>query len=164
MISGFSFKESLIAPEAFISGILSGICFALNSIFLRFATRRGIDPVVCSFYSALMTMSALLPFGRAGEMACAFIRTPSILLPSIGVAFISTLIPSVLYNRALTMIETGKASMLSYVEPVVSCLIGVLLFAEILTLQSVAGIMLILVGMFVLNRQKKQTAHVLNAA
>lgn len=160
LISGFSPGASLISPEAFVIGILAGVCYALNTIFLRFATGKGIDPVVCTFYSALMTMLGLMPASNLPAMASVFAATPAAVFPALAISLISTLLPSILYNRALSLIEAGKASMISYVQPVISGLIGVFFFGESLSFQSFVGMILIAAAMVLLVRRQKERSEI----
>ena len=47
--------------------------------------------------------------------------------------------------------ETGKASIMAFVEPMVSLLLGVMVFGEVLTLQNMIGVIGILGAVVLLN-------------
>ena len=66
-------------------------------------------------------------------------------------------LPYFLYTYGLTGLETGKASILASVEPVVATLIGILVFHETLTPVAVVGILLVLSAVVLLNLKSKQT-------
>ena len=60
-----------------------------------------------------------------------------------------------LYTYSLTGLENGKASILSSVEPVVASLVGVFVYKEPMTFPALAGILLVLSAIILLN-QKSQ--------
>lgn len=153
LVSGFRPGESSISGAAFLTGLGSGFFYALYSIFLRIGTGRGVDSDACAFYTYLFSALALIPFANIGEMAVLYQSTPAAVLWSILIAVVSTFLPSVLYTRALTMIETGKASMIAYAEPLTAALIGVFVFGERLDLLAGIGIILILAALMLLGRK-----------
>ena len=67
-------------------------------------------------------------------------------------------LPYFLYTYGLTGLETGKASILASVEPVVATLIGILVFHETLTPVALAGILLVLAAVVLLNLKTKQAS------
>jgi drug/metabolite transporter (DMT)-like permease len=56
---------------------------------------------------------------------------------------------------SLTGLENGKASVLASIEPVVASLVGVLLFGETLGAANIAGVILVLAAVVLLNIKKK---------
>lgn len=153
LVSGFRPGESIISAGAFLTGLGSGFFYALYSIFLRIGTGRGVDSDSCAFYTYLFSALALIPFGNFGSMVAGYETYPAALLWSVLIAVVSTFLPSVLYTRALTMIETGKASMIAYAEPLTAALIGVFVFGERLDLFAGTGIVLILAALLLLGRK-----------
>ena len=72
-------------------------------------------------------------------------------------AVISAVIPYTTYTTALTYIESSRASIIASVEPVVATLTGSLIFHEPLTLDSLAGLILVLASLVLLNLEPKKS-------
>ena len=64
-------------------------------------------------------------------------------------------LPYLLYTFGLTGLETGRASILASVEPVVATLLGVLVYHEKLSLTGALGILCVLAAVVLLNRKEK---------
>ena len=65
--------------------------------------------------------------------------------------FLSTLLPFVCYTKGLAHMETGKAAILTFVEPVVATILSTAVFMESFTTNNAAGIVLIMASLFILN-------------
>lgn len=82
------------------------------------------------------------------------ITTGSLTVPSnsasweviVGLTFIGTVIPLVLFTEGLARIEASRASILSTCEPLTTVLLGVVLLDEVLTVSIVIGALLIISG------------------
>ena len=85
-------------------------------------------------------------------LASAFRSTPTLYLWSLALGLLVTLLPYLLYSAALRRMETGRASLLSSIEPVVATLAGLLLYREPLTLPITLGILLVLGALALLSR------------
>jgi len=62
----------------------------------------------------------------------------------------STVLPYIFYTKGLSRVESGKASIMASLEPVVASLAGVVLFSEPMTGMTLAGIVLVLSGVVIL--------------
>ena len=62
----------------------------------------------------------------------------------------STVLPYLFYTRGLARVESGKASIMASLEPVVASLAGVLIFGEPMSGTTLAGIVLVLSGVVIL--------------
>lgn len=58
--------------------------------------------------------------------------------------------PYLLYTRGLARVESGKAPIMASLEPVVAALAGTLVFGEPMSLVTGIGILLVLVGVYIL--------------
>ena len=74
----------------------------------------------------------------------------------LALSLVSTVLPFVCYTTGLAHMETGKASIMAFIEPMVSLLIGVLVFGEVLTLLNVFGVVMILCAVVLLNLPEKK--------
>ena len=66
----------------------------------------------------------------------------------------STLMPFLLYTKGLEHIDTGKAALLTFVEPAVATIISVTVFHEEFTRYIGIGIVLVILSIVVVNYQK----------
>lgn len=158
LVSGIG-GGTTITPIGLLLGLASGVCYALYSIFSRFALNRGYSSLTINFYSCLLaTIGATV----AGGTEYLNIITAS--APNLGFAFATGLVtcflPYLLYTRGLEGLENGKASIMASVEPVVATIVGVVIYKEALTAMSAAGIVLVLAAIVLLNIKlgKKQKA------
>lgn len=133
-------------------GIGSGFGYGLYSIFSWIALRKyhWMSVIVYTFLFAVLV---LLPFSRPLEAFALIAHNASALINTLALGWVSTLLPFVLYTTALLHMEVGKASILTFVEPIVATLLGAIVFAEGFTFQSIGGILLILLSILVLNLQ-----------
>ena len=69
-------------------------------------------------------------------------------------ALVTAVIPYLSYTQGLKTVEASRAGIIATVEPLVATLIGVLVFAEPMTLSSCLGIALILSAIVLLNTRK----------
>ena len=60
------------------------------------------------------------------------------------------MLPYILYTRGLSQVESGKASIMASLEPVVASMAGVMVFGEPLSLLTMAGILCVLAGVYIL--------------
>lgn len=114
----------------FLFGLGSGICYALYSIFSRFALNRGYEPFTVTLYTFLLAAvaSVLVTDVRPVWMAVtADIRS---VLYAVLFAVVSCVLPYVFYTLGLKYIASSTASIIATVEPVVATIIGAVVFSE----------------------------------
>ena len=86
---------------------------------------------------------------RPAEMRAVF-TAPSAWLLAAGLVVFSTVAPYILYTRGLARVESGKASIMASLEPVVAALTGILAFGEPMNAATVIGIVCVLAGVVIL--------------
>lgn len=138
-----------LSPKGILIGLGSALGYALYSIFGTVALRTYHTFTVTT-WTFLIAALGLLPFAHGGEIVSAIAVQPALLLPALALGLISSLTPFLLYTKALENMETGRASILTFVEPMVSTLSGILVFHEPLTLTGAAGIALIFCSVLLL--------------
>ena len=70
------------------------------------------------------------------------------------------MLPYIFYTKGLEGVESGKASIIANVEPVVGALVGVLVFHETLDVWTVLGIVFVLGGVILLAGGEKSVEQV----
>ncbi len=141
-----------------IVGLGSGLGYALYSIFSRIALRKygSVTIMVYTFFFASMV---LLPFSNPAKIYDVMVHTPTVLISLFALGWLSTLIPFWLYTKGLEHLEVGKAALLTFVEPVVATITGVVAFHEALTAANSGGILLIILSLVILNIKFKIPIH-----
>lgn len=138
-----------LSPKGILIGLGAGFGYALYSIFGTVALRTYHTFTVTT-WTFLIAALGLLPFAHGGEILSAMAAQPPLLLPALALGLISSLAPFLLYTKALESMETGRASILTFVEPMVCTLSGILVFHEPLTLTGALGIALIFCSVLLL--------------
>lgn len=157
LVSGIGGGGARITPVGLALGLTAGVCYALYSIFSRFALNRGYSSLTINFYSCLLAAVGATMIGGT-EYLEIITRTA----PNFGFAFATGLVtcfmPYLLYTRGLEGLENGKASIMASVEPVVATVVGIAIYNEALTPMSAVGIILVLSAIVLLNirLRKKQ--------
>lgn len=150
LVVGVGSGQTSLSGLGILVGLASGIGYALYSIFARVALKHYEAPTVM-FYTFLFASLALLPFSEPISIVFLALDSPSVFEVMIALALISTVTPFACYTTGLAHMETGKASIMAFVEPMVSLLLGVMVFGEVLTLQNMIGVIGIIVAVALLN-------------
>ena len=151
LVSGFTGGQ--MSRLAMVSGIGSGICYALYSIFGTAALRRY-HPFTVVFYAFLAAAISLIPFVKLPEVFSSLMTSPVLLGKGLALGLVSTFFPFVSYTLGLRQMEAGKASVLAFSEPMVAAIAGIVVFGEMLRVENVLGILLIFTALVVLNSRK----------
>lgn len=138
-----------VSPLGLVLGLASGFSYSLYTIFGRFGLQHY-QPFTVTFYSLVFAGIGSLFFWNTGEMAV-IAASPKGLLLSLGLMLFATVLPYLLYTKGLGGLgDSGKASILASVEPVVASLVGILAFGEPMTLGVVLGLACILISVYIL--------------
>ncbi len=136
-----------------VTGLISGLAYGLYSIFGKVALKKyGTYTVI--FYTFLIASLTLSIFSVDTE----FIRNinnTSVIIAALGIGIFSTIFPFILYTIGLKNIDAGKASIMTFAEPVVATIIGVSVFKDDLTFSGIFGMILIFISLVLLNLYSK---------
>lgn len=150
LVSGIGSGENHLSALGILCGLGSGICYALYSIFSRFALNRGYSSLTINFYTSLLATAGALCLGGWQSLSVCFSGLSEILV-SLSTGIVTCFLPYMFYTFGLTGVENGKASIIASIEPVVATLMGILIFGESLTFMSAAGVVLVLSAIVVTN-------------
>ena len=148
LVCGVFAGDLTVTAGGVLLGLGSGFFYALYSIFGRCALARY-GPMTVTVWTFLFAGPASLALLRPERMAAA-LSSPRQWLLSLGLVVFSTVAPYILYTRGLARVESGRASIMASLEPVAATLVGVLAFGESLSPASVAGILCVLAGVYIL--------------
>lgn len=159
MTTGVIGGDVKVTLTGFLFGLGSGICYALYSIFSRFALNRGYEPFTITLYTFF--------FAAAFSIAACDVRPVIVVMTadigSVGFALLfalaSCVLPYVFYTLGLKFIRASTASIVATVEPVVATVVGALIFAEPIGVPfGYIGVALVLMSVALINiRSKKST-------
>ncbi|MCQ2586261.1 MAG: DMT family transporter [Treponema sp.] len=150
LVSGIGSGENHLSALGILCGLGSGICYALYSIFSRFALNRGYSSLTINFYTSLLATLGALCLGGWQSLPECFSSSSAVLI-SVSTGIVTCFLPYMLYTYGLTGVENGKASIIASIEPVVATLMGILIFGESLSLMSLCGIVLVLSAIVITN-------------
>ena len=151
LVSGIGTGDEISAIGLAL-GLCSGLCYALYSIFSRFAINRGYSSFTINFYSCLLAGIGATAVGGTDFIPLISL-TPSNLLFAVATGLVTCFLPYLLYTYGLIGIENGKASIMASIEPVVATLCGVFIYNEGLTVMSTVGILLVLSAIVMLKEK-----------
>ena len=138
--AGVHMTEAL-PVKSFLIGLCAGLGYALYSIFGRVALKKY-NTMTITFYTFLFAAVFLVPFSHPAQMI-SLLSTKSILL-FLGIAFVCTLVPYLLYTYGLSGLETGTAAILATIEPMVGTVLGIFAYGESAGIMKIIGIILII--------------------
>ncbi len=133
MLDGFSLQESQM--KGIISGLVSGIAYALIVIFLRKHSQK-FNPLVLVFFTNITILILLAPFIREIPLHA--------LWSYVFMGIVHSTIAPILYFKGLQYVSANRAAVLGYLEPVCAIIFSMLLLQEIPGLNSIIGGMLII--------------------
>ena len=134
--------------RALLFGLGAGFGYALYSIFGVIGLRKY-DSLTVTAWSFIMAGLASLPLAKPAVILGGLTSVTGI-LGALGICLFNCILPYLLYTRGLQGMEAGKASTLATVEPVVAAVLGIVLYKEDVTIQKIAGIVLVLAAVLYL--------------
>ena len=137
-------------------GAVSGFCFGLYTLCSKGLARAGHHPIEVLFYSGMICLVCLAPFcDLPGAIECTVSSVENLVLV-VSLGLLMTLLPFTLFNYALDRIEAGKASIITFAEPLTATAIGFLLYGEVLTIEAAIGMAMIMAALVAINRKTEK--------
>ena len=148
LVCGLFAGQVTVTLAGFLLGLGSGFFYALYSIFGRYALSHYSSMTV-TVWTFLFAGPASLVLLRPADITA---MTGDIAMPLTAVCLVvfSTVLPYLFYTSGLAKVESGKASIMASLEPVVASLAGVIAFGEPMTAMTAVGILCVLGGVAIL--------------
>lgn len=146
-----------VSPRILLTGLASGLFYALYTIFGRVALRHY-DSLTVTAYTFLFGTAGSVVFGHPIEAGRTFAAHPYLIGFGIGIGVVCTVLPYFLYTWGLARMPSGKAAILVAVEPLVGAVLGMTVFGEDHSLPKLSGIALILASILLLGTEKQEPA------
>lgn len=151
LVSGFlAGGQNAVTPWVLTTGLASGFFYGTYSIFGSFALKKY-EPLTVTFYTLVFSAISSVPFADVTDIVSSVAKEPSSILWILGIGIIGTVGPYILYTVGLNHMEAGRAAILATTEPLVGTLVGIFLFGEPHGIAKIAGLLLILTSVIVLN-------------
>lgn len=147
LVCGIFAEDLTVTVSGVLLGLGAGFFYSLYSIFGRYALAHYSSMTV-TVWTFLFAGPASLVLLRPSELTA--LAQPSMALTAVCLVVFSTVMPYILYTRGLARVESGKAAIMASLEPVVASLAGVLVFGEPMGLTTLAGILCVLAGVYIL--------------
>ena len=150
LVAGILGGSYTITPLVLLTGIASGLFYALYSIFGNVGLKKY-DTMTVTVWTFIFGFLASLPIGKVAKTVQVMKSDPELILWGIGIGVISTVLPYFFYTWGLKRMDPSKAAILVAVEPLVGCVIGMSVFHEPHNALKIIGIILILAAIIFLN-------------
>lgn len=147
-VTGVWSGDFTVTLVGFLLGIGSGFFYGLYSIFARYALEHY-KPLTVTFYTFVFAGISSLFIMRPDELAIGFSQ-PKMLLLIAGLIVVSTVLPYIFYTKGLAEVDSGKASILASIEPVVAAIVGIAAFGEPMNIMVLLGLTCILISVYIL--------------
>lgn len=143
-----------ISAFGFFTGLGSGLGYALYSIFGKAALEKY-HSLTITTYTFIFAGMAMLPVSGLWQSLDVFYNI-KVWLYIVGLGFFPTVLAYMLYTKGLSYVESSRASIIATVEPLVATLVSIFIFADILTLWQIIGILLVLSGVIMIQGREKE--------
>ena len=151
LVSGLVGGEVTATPRGLLLGVASGFCYATYTVFSHY-TLRHYDSLTMTYWTFVFAGLGSLVFWDTAAITAVMTDGRGI-AGALGLAIVATALPYLFYTKGLEGVESGKASIIANVEPVVGALVGVFVFGEALSLWVVLGIACVLGGVILLAKE-----------
>ena len=151
LVSGIMSGALTVSVTGLLLGIGAGFCYATYTIFAHYGLEHY-DSLTMIYWTFVFAGLGSLAFLNWGELAPA-LPMGTTWIGIAGLVVIATVLPYLFYTKGLEVVESGKASIIANVEPVVAALTGVVFFHEVLNVWTVLGIVCVLGGVVLLAKE-----------
>lgn len=150
--SGIFGEQLSFSAIGLFFGIGAGLFYGSYSIFSRYVINRGYSSMTIAFYAIAISCLGSI-FLADFDLIRSCIGMP-LVMNAVGIAMFACLVPMLLFTYGLQKVETGISSMLVTSELLVATLFSVLILGEAVHPITIAGILLILAGIVLMNRKE----------
>lgn len=157
LVSGIVGGDLTVSVKGLLFGIASGLCYAGYTIFAHYGLQHyeSYTMIYWTFLVAGLTSLFWLDVPSLGNV----LSQPKGVFGAVGLVVVATVLPYFFYTKGLEGVESGLASVIANVEPVVAALVGIFVFRETPTVWTVLGIGLVLMAAVILAKGEKSHAE-----
>ena len=151
LVSGIMSGALTVSATGLLLGIASGFCYATYTIFAHYGLKHY-DSLTMIYWTFMFAGLGSLLFLDWPTLAPT-LSVPMTWLGIVGLVVVATVLPYLFYTKGLEGVESGKASIIANVEPVVAALTGIVFYREMMDLWTVLGIVCVLGGVVLLAKE-----------
>ena len=151
LVSGIMSGRLTVSVLGLVMGVASGFCYATYTVFAHYALEHY-ESLTITYWTFVFAGLGSLLFWDTAVLTAVF-TSPAGIVNAVGLIVVATVLPYLLYTKGLEGVESGKASIMANVEPVVGALIGVFVFGEVLSLWVILGVVCMLFGVILLAKE-----------
>ena len=151
LVSGIMSGALTVSATGLLLGIASGFCYATYTIFAHYGLKHydSLTMIYWTFFFAGLGSLLFLDWSTLEPV----LSVPMTWLGMVGLVVVATVLPYLFYTKGLEGVESGKASIIANVEPVVAALTGIVFYREMMDLWTVLGIVCVLGGVVLLAKE-----------
>lgn len=150
LITGGIFAEGDVTSEGIVAALISGLAIGIYVLGGTISYKRGYNPAAYMLYCAIFGNLLILPFvdlALVGEIVVDVNQIGYIL----GLGVLVSLIPLYLEAWSAKYLLPTTISVVGLLEIVSASIIGMFVFDEILELKDIAGIVLVIISILLIN-------------
>lgn len=131
--------------------LFSGILYSIYITGVEHSEMKNIDSFVLTFYLSVIAAFMLLAVGTfSGQIN--FNLNIRCYIAAFLIALISTVIAITFFQKGIKIIGSSNASILSTFEPIVSFILGVIIYKEAISFKIIVGCLLIFASVLLLTK------------
>lgn len=157
LVSGIAGGDLTVSVSGLLFGIASGLCYASYTVFAHYGLQHYESYTMIYWTFVVAGLTSLLWLDVPSLQGV--FSQPKGVLGAVGLVVVATVLPYFFYTKGLEGVESGLASVIANVEPVVAALVGIFVFRETPTVWTVLGIILVLLAAVILAKGDKHHAE-----
>ena len=138
MVSGVLGGDMTASWAGIGLGVVSGMCYASYTVFSHYGLAHY-ESYTMIYWTFLAAGLGSVFFADIPSLLPVF-QQPKGAIGGICVVVVATVLPYIFYTKGLEGVESGRASIITNIEPVVETLVGITVFHEALTVWTVLGV------------------------
>lgn len=148
-----AFENNTLSVLGVVLAIISGISYAGNIIMLALEELKDVDNRVVTMYLSFGAGVGMILYGLINN-SLVMTFTVNLVSSYMLISVVSTILSIILLLKGIELIGASSASILGTFEPIVSIIMGVILFGEHLTLALILGTIFIIISTIILAKDK----------
>ena len=138
-------------PAAILTGVLTGLAFAMNNILTSAAVKKN-PPKTVTLYTLIFSFIFLIPFSGGGSLIDICRSDPLVPAVALLMSLVTCVMAQYFFSMGLNLIESGKAAIYGAAEPVVGTLTGIFIFHEESNFLKIAGVVMVLSAIVLISK------------
>ncbi|WP_040213003.1 DMT family transporter [Clostridium polynesiense] len=148
------FSEISLNISGIMLALASGVFYSLYILGIDYSNIRNIDTLVITFYVLVFSLLGTLVFGIMSK-SLSFDFQAYGYASVAALSLVCTIIALSIFSKAIMIIGSSSAAILSTLEPITSIILSAIIFKEAITINTFLGSLLIISSVYVLITKKQ---------